>query len=424
LTHRNEIWQSYVAVHNKGADVYQARPRTVTALAAALQGVGGGLGWSLLPPLMPSIAGELKLSHVASGVVWGMAPLGIAVASPLGGAFVDKYGPRRVATWAMLAGALACAARALAFDAVTLGVAMFAFGVHIGFVAPSIPKALSGHVDTHKLARAYGLALLAYTLGTALTVLTARTVIAPLLGGWRPTMVAAGAAMALTGLLWGWKVTDRTTLSRHASLRAVFALAANADLRRTALMHFCLFGGYLALLGTLPRSLMEAGLTAPQMGLAVAGWLVAAAAGNAVGPILSDRLGQRRPFILAGAALAAVSLGLLALHPTGPALVLLGVAALGGGCFAPLLLTLPLELSGVGPQKAGAAIGLLMLVGQAGGFLLPILTGAASQQLGFTGALVFLSFVHGLILVPGLRFTESGSKRASGVENLSSIQSA
>ncbi len=127
-------------------------------------------------------------------------------------------------------------------------------------------------------------------------------------------------------------------------------------------MHFCLFGGYLALLGTLPRSLLEAGFTAPQMGLAVAGWLVAAALGNALGPILSDRFGARKPFILAGSALAATALGVLALHPTGTALVLLGVAALGGGCFAPLLLTLPLELPGVGPAKAGAAIGLLMLV--------------------------------------------------------------
>jgi MFS family permease len=404
--------------------MYEARPKTVIALAAALQGVGGGLGWSLLPPLMPSIAGELKLSHVASGVVWGMAPLGIALASPLGGAFVDRYGPRRVATWAMLLGAIACAARAFAVDAFTLGAAMFAFGAHVGFVAPSIPKALSGHVETQKLARANGLALLAYTLGTALTVLTARTVLAPALGGWRPTMIAAGAAMAITGLLWGWKVTDRTTLSRHARLRDVFALAQNSGLRRTALMHFCLFGGYLALLGTLPRSLMEAGLSAQQMGLAVAGWLVAAAVGNALGPTLSDRVGLRRPFILAGAALACLSLALLAVHPTGPALVLLGIAALGGGCFAPLLLTLPLELDGVGPAKTGAAIGLLMLVGQAGGFLLPIFTGMATQQLGFSGALVFLSVVHGLILVPGLRFSETGSKRGAAVQNLSSVTSA
>jgi predicted MFS family arabinose efflux permease len=300
---------------------------------------------------------------------------------------------------------------------------MFAFGAHVGFVAPAIPKALSGHVDTNNLARANGLALLAYTLGTALTVLTARTVLVPAFGGWRPVMVAAGVAMALTGLVWGWKVSDRTTLSRHARLRDVFALAQNVGLRRTALMHFCLFGGYLALLGTLPRSLLEAGFSAPQMGLAVAGWLLAAAVGNALGPTFSDRLGLRRPFILAGAAISGGALALLAFHPTGPALVLLGVAALGGGCFAPLLLTLPLELPGIGATKAGAAIGLLMLVGQAGGFLLPIVTGVASQHFGFSGALAFLAIVHAAVLLPALRFTETGSKRTSAISVLQSAQS-
>src|SRR6185295_9175040 len=184
--------------------------------------------------------------------------------------------------------------------------------------------------------------------------------------------------------VWLLGVTDRMVASKHASLREVFALAANKGLQMTALMHFCLFGGYLALLGTLPRSLLEAGFTPAQMGLAVAGWLLAAAVGNALGPTLSDRFGLRRPFIIGGAALAGTALALLALHPTGAALTLLGVAAIGGGCFAPLLLTLPLELPGVGPAKAGAAIGLLMLVGQAGGFLLPIATGVASQHGGFS----------------------------------------
>lgn len=391
--------------------MHDARPRTVTALAATLQAVGGGLGWSLLPPLMPGIAAELHLSHVAGGVVWAMAPLGIALASPLGGYCVDRYGPRRVAAVAMLVGGLACAARALAFDAFSLGAAMFVFGAHVGFVAPCIPKALAGHVDAKKLGRANGLALLAYTLGTAVTVLTARAVLAPLLGGWRGTMIAAGIAMGIAGLAWLLNVTDRMTVSRHAKLTEVFALGRNAALQKTAMMHFCLFGGYLALLGTLPRSLLEAGFTPSQMGFAVAGWLLAAAVGNALGPTLSDRFGVRRPFIIGGAALAGASLALLAIHPTGPALFLLGVAAIGGGCFAPLLMTLPLEIDGVGPQKAGAAIGLLMLVGQAGGFILPIVTGAASQHGGFGAALIFLAVVHALIVLPGLRFSETGSKR-------------
>ena len=48
-------------------------------------------------------------------------------------------------------------------------------------------------------------------------------------------------------------------------------------------MHFFLFGAYLALLGMLARALIEAGLPPARAGLAVAGWLCAAAVGNRSG---------------------------------------------------------------------------------------------------------------------------------------------
>lgn len=386
------------------------QPQRTIALCAALQGIGGGLGWSVLPPLMGPISTELNLSHVAMGLVWGAAPLGIALASPFGGAAVDRFGARRVAGVAMLVGAVACASRALAHDTWSLALAMFAFGMHIGFVAPSIPKALAGHVAPAKLGRANGLALLAYTLGTAVTVLTARTVLAPLFGGWRPTMVAAGVAMALTGFVWLALMRDRVLLSRHAGLAELMAMVRNPGMRKVAVMHFFLFGAYLALLGVLARSLIDAGLAPAKAGLAVAGWLCAAAVGNLLGPIVSDRLGLRRPLILAGATVGGLALLLLATNPTGIALGLLGVAALAGGAFAPLLLTLPLELPYVGAPRVGAALGMLMLVGQAGGFLLPIVVGAAAQHGGFSGALAVLGAAHLAILIPALRLPETGAK--------------
>src|SRR5207302_5570411 len=114
----------------------------------------------------PAMAGDLSISHAAAGLLWGAAPLGIAVASLFGGAAVDRFGARRTAGVAMLFGAAACASRAWAPDAAWLTAGMFAFGLHVGFVAPAIPKALLGRVSAASLARANGLALLAYTLGT------------------------------------------------------------------------------------------------------------------------------------------------------------------------------------------------------------------------------------------------------------------
>jgi CP family cyanate transporter-like MFS transporter len=396
-------------------DSVSPRPVTATALCALLQGVGGGLGWSLVPPLMPKIAVDLHVSHAMGGLVWGAASLGIALASPIGGAMVDRLGPRRVAGVAMLIGALACAARALAGDAWTLAATMLLFGAHVGFVAPAIPKMLAGHVAATRLGRANGTALTAYTLGTAITVATARTMIAPALGGWRVTMVVAGGAMALAGVIWLAVARDRGVPSRHASVMDSLKLLAHPQLRRVATMHFFLFGGYLTLLGFLPRALLEAGLAPTRVGLALAGWLGAAAIANFAGPWLSDRLGVRRPFVLCGAVVAGLALAAVAVLPARAALGPLVVAALGGGCFAPLLLALPLELPGVGPQRAGAALGLLMLIGQAGGFLLPIVAGAAVEHGGFAVAMGVLAVVHLLIVVPAAGLTETG-RRASQAE--------
>ena len=288
---------------------------------------------------------------------------------------------------------------------------MFLFGLHVGVVAPAVPKALAGHVAPQHLGRANGLALLAYTLGTALTMISARLVLVPLLGGWRPVMVAAGGLMAVVGVLFLALVRDRTAVTRHAPLRQILALGRDGQLLRAALMYFLLFGGYLALLGLLPRALGETGLKPAHVGLAVAGWLAGAGLANFLGPWLSDRSGRRRPFIVGGALVAAAGYGAFALlgAPEGwRGFALLVGAAVGGGAFAPLLLTLPLEQPSVGLARAGAALGFLNLVGQVGGFLLSVVAGALVQGAGLSAALGLLALVHLAILVPARGLRETG----------------
>jgi len=378
-----------------------ASPVLVTALATGIQAIGGGLGWSAMPPLMPEIGTELGVSAPMHGLIWGSASLGIALASAFGGTAVDRFGPRRVATAGMLVGALACALRVTAVGPWSLAAIMLLFGTHIGFVAPSIPKALASHVEPARLARANGLALLGYTLGTAITVLVARTYLAPMLGGWRGVMLFAAAMMVLAALTWGALLRDRGAISGHARLSEGFALLRIVELRGVAAMHFLLFGGYLALLGLLPRALLAFGLPPTEVGIAVAGWLFCAGIANFGGPMVAERVG-RTTVIVTGSLVAGTALALLALLPSHPAW-LLGVAAFGGGAFAPLLMTYPLQIEGIGLAKAGAAIGLLTLVGQLGGFLLPVLASTLVGDGGhFDHALAALAVVHLAIAVPAL----------------------
>jgi NNP family nitrate/nitrite transporter-like MFS transporter len=282
---------------------------------------------------------------------------------------------------------------------------MLVFGLHIGFTAPAIPKALAGHVKPTQVARANGLALLAYTLGTALTMRIARTTLLPAFGTWRNVMFFAAAAMAAAGALWLFVVRDGTSPVRHAKVTDALALAGDGQVRRVAAMHFLVFGSYLAMLSLLPRALSETGMKPAVVGTTILAWLVAAGVANFAGPWLSDLIGKRRPLFVGGAILAAASLAAVAAaarFAPDKLPIFLVIAAIGGGSFAPLLLTLPLELPTVGPAKAGAALGLLMLVGQVGGFLLPIVSGAMAQASGPSAALAGLAVAHLLVVVPAL----------------------
>lgn len=373
-----------------------------TAACILVQAVGGGLGWSALPAVMPEVARDLGLSRASSSAAFGAASLGIALAAPLGGAAVDRLGPRRVATVAMLFGALACAARAWVVGPASLSVMMLLFGLHIGFVAPSLPKALAGALPVGRVARANGLALLGYTLATAAVMLIGRTVLLPLLGGWRPLMVASGFAMAAGAGAFFAAIRDGKSLAGHAPLADSLRMIREPGMRAVAAMHFLLFGGYLALLAILPQLLASAGLSKGKVGVCVAVWLGSAGVANYAGPWISDKLGSRRPLVLAGAVTAGAALLAFAVVPKDLGWPLLAVAALGGGSFAPLLLTAPLEMPRIGPARAGAALGLLMLVGQAGGFVVPVLSGLFAQGMGFSAALAFLAFVHLAIVLPAL----------------------
>ena len=148
-------------------------------------------------------------------------------------------------------------------------------------------------------------------------------------------------------------------------------------------------------------AVLEQAHEATEVGLAVAGWLFCAGIANFGGPMLAERVG-RTTVIVTGALVAGSALTLLALLPSHPAW-LLGVAAFGGGSFAPLLMTYPLQIEGIGLAKAGAAIGLLTLIGQLGGFLLPVLASTLVGEGGhFDHALAALAVVHLAIVVPAL----------------------
>jgi MFS family permease len=372
-------------LHNGGNAVTQPRP--TVAVSALVQGVAGGLGWSS----MAAALGHTNFGASERALVWSAGPLGIAIASLAGGRAVDHWGARRVGSVGLLVGALACAARAGASSAFALAACMLFFGAQIGFVAPAISRVMFEAVTASRVSSANRALLPLFGLGTLASFFVVGD-------DWASAMVVIGGAMGVVALIW-WFATPAASVHQvtlgSAELRG---LLANPGVRRVAAMQFLVFGSYLAVI--------------PQLGVLrgtsdVVGWLCAAVVGNVVAARMSDALGLRRPFVLAGAAVSGLGGLGLTLGLGVPALLAFGF---GGGLVASVVISLPLELSYVGAPRLGAALGLVLMFGQLGGVVLALVGAVVLQHFGASVFFGFFAVAHLLILFPALRLAETGPR--------------
>ncbi len=363
------------------------QPRFTVAVSALVQGVAGGLGWSSMAAAVP----ELKLGVVESAAVWAAGPLGIVLASVAGAGAVERFGPRRVGAAGLVAGALVCGARA-GFDSVfALAACMLLFGAQIAFVAPALSRAIAAAVPATELSRVSRGLLPAYGLGTVLAFV--------LVGAqWRAAMLVIAGAMLVLAALWFAVIEDGHEPGRSSSSAEAQSLLANPGVRRVAAMQFLLFGSYLSMLPVLT------GVLGPG---AVPAWLAAAIVGNRIADGWSERVGLRRPFVLAGAALSGLAALALTVGAGWWALIAFGF---GGGLVAPLLIALPFELPYLGAPRLTAALGVVLMFGQLGGVLLPLIGAVALHHGGATAFFGLFAIAHLSILFPALRLAETGPR--------------
>jgi MFS transporter, CP family, cyanate transporter len=361
-----------------------------------------------LPPLMPMIAAELSISHTMDGIIWGAVPLGVALLSVPGGAAVDRYGARLIGFLSIFAGAVAVGMRGMLYGAWSLALAMLMFGMTIAFQSPTMPKALADHTLPERLGAANGWTILALAGGQAFVMMSAAGLFVPFFGGWRPFQLAAGAVMAVCAVAWLVLVRDRSKYSESLDLRGVMGFAKDRQLGLLSTIFFLQFGGYVVMLGLLPRVLGESGLSPDAIAMAFSAWLVTVGLCNFLGAWWSDRIGRRRPFILYGAILCGASLATLVFLPASAAMWLLVIAGAGSGIFGALPYAIPAEMTGIGPGKMGGAIGFMMVFSQIGTFMLSVATGFAADTGGLRAALLVLACAHFAVIIPARKLLETG----------------
>ena len=353
---------------------------------------GFGLLSLAMAPLVDPISRDLGLSYTTMGAILGAWPLVYIVAAAPCGAFVDRVGLK----WSLFLAALIITAsgglRAVAFDAVSMFVAVGLFGIGGPLVSIGAPKAIAQWFEGAERGFALGVYLTGPFLGHILALVLTNSVMMPLTGGnWRQVLLIYAGFSLAAGIAWfvlGSHPINRVVESagRHretiAGQLAVFAkLLRLPNIQVILAISIGAFFFHHGISNWLPEILRTDGMAPDVAGI----WSALPTAVGIVGALLIPRLATppRRFAILVGLALCAAAGALMLLVAGTPALVVAMILqGIGRGSLIAVLILVLMETRGVDPRNTGAAVGLFFSAAEIGGVLGPLVIGAASD---FTG---------------------------------------
>jgi len=150
----------------------------------------------------PMLSKDFALSPSALGVVFSIFGFGYALFNFVGGMLADRYGPRRVYTWAAVSWSLFCGLTGVVTGFVQLLVVRTFFGFAEGPMNATSNRTITNWFPRRETSRAVGVVWSGQAFGAVITP--------PIVGllaihyGWRFAFIAAG----LIGLVWviAWRI--------------------------------------------------------------------------------------------------------------------------------------------------------------------------------------------------------------------------
>ena len=355
-----------------------------------------------LPVLFAEISRDLNLNLVQVGWVWGIGSLAGIFTSLLGGALGDRFGPRKTLMAGSLLAGLTGALRGVSGDFITLAATSVLFGLVPPMIPMNVHKTCGIWFSAKRLGMANGVVAAGMALGFMLGSLLSATLLSPWLGGWRQVLFLYGGLSMLIGLLWCF--TPEAGASHQSTSIAAGRISLWRGLYHVArLRNVWLIG--LAMLGN--RACIEGMLGYLPLYLRRVGWPPALADGAlatfhgvsllAAIPLamLSDRLGSRKRFLIIATLMIACGVALLSVSKGELVWVAVIVAGIVRDGFMAILMTLIIELKGVGVAYTGTAIGLVLVFSRLGSLISPPLGNSLAElnlalPFVFWAALAFL----------------------------------
>ncbi|UCE10315.1 MAG: MFS transporter [Candidatus Thorarchaeota archaeon] len=346
----------------------------------------------ILSPFLPVITDELSLSYTEAGIVTSAAIVTMTMAHLGVGYLSDKgWGDIFIPASILLSAAIVLFA-SLATTFLFLVMCMALLGMGASGYHPSAFPALTVKFPRRSRAKATGMQAAGGLVGMALIPLLG-VVLLDILGGWRESMFALGAAGIFV-------FVPTALLMRYARKEDGF-VEATVPIREGPegwTRDFKLALGVMGLRGIpfrcttllMPLYLVASyGYEPLWAGSLTTLMLVAGLVGQAVSAPLSDRTGRRVPYIVISTAVVAPSL-LLLNFALDPVFLILVLITIGFFFFFGVPATTAYLTEVTPAESKGLAFGILFSFGAIPGALSPAIFGIIGDSFGLPASILFL----------------------------------
>ncbi len=365
-------------------------------------------------PLVPRIQGDLGVSHAVAGLLGTIPVLCMGLFAPFAPAIARRVGTARAVGGALGLVALFGALRVLAPDAWGILLLTVPIGVGIAVAGTLMPVAVR-EILPSRTSAGTGVYASGMNIGSAASPALA-VPLALWLGGWRESLAGLAGVGALLAVAW-LVLARRHGSAGAGSGRSPASRPAPMPLRSSLAWVCCgVFGllgiAFYGIAAWLPDALREHGWGDKSAGYVLAVALLASAPVTLFVPALTERVGSRRSWMVAGAAINVVALALIIGFPGGAWgwAVLLGISL---GIEFSTLMSLPLDL-GLGSARVAAMAGMMLGVGYSISALGPFVLGAVRDLTGsYTTSLWLIAGAAALVAVLSLPLTKERLAQAA-----------
>jgi MFS family permease len=363
-----------------------------------------------MPVLFKEIGSDLNFDLVAMGAVWGIDPLGGLFISLPSGLIVDRFGVKRTLFIMCFLSAIFGALRGFSVNFIMLAASTLVFGLAASTITTVGTKVTAIWFKGHYLKLTNALIFTFMYLGQMAGSMLSATVFSPLLGGWRNVLFVYSVPVLITSFLFlafsGKAQKDPAGTVPNEKYDMIGGLKQVLRLPTVWVMGIALFaqvGSVIAINGYTPIYLR--GLGWDTLGASSALTLMLGGAFLGTLPVMftTTRFMSARSMVIGSMVLGSICNALIPFFGSTGVLILSAVSGFLRAAPAVLLAVLVIEAKGVGPERAGTAIGFIYTLGMLGAFAFPPLGNSfASINPGlpfiFWSALCLISLIGFLFL--------------------------